>query len=138
MYERQTGERRTRSGSVYKRTRTVGEPLEGSHYASVVYNGEHRVRLHSKVYKHVETPLPATFLATLRYFTNQKMWDFMHLDDDGEWISEAILNGTLDVAHAGLYQPETCKDVFSTVVWVRCRATKKQIVVSFAEKSSHA
>jgi hypothetical protein len=90
------------------------------------------------VSKHVEAPPPENFLDALRSFTNQKMWDFMHLDDDGEWISEAIRNGTLDVAHDGSYQPEIRKDVCSTAVWVRCRATKKQMFVSFAEKSLHA
>ena len=66
------------------------------------------------------------------------MWDFMYLDDDGEWIMEAILNGTLGVAHDGLYQPKISKDVYFTTVWVCCRATKKHIFVSFAEKSLHS
>ena len=105
-----------RSGPFYERTRTVGEPAEGSNYASGVSNGEHRVKLHSKVSKYVEAPLPETFLDTLRSFTKQSMWDFMHLNDDREWISEAILNGTLDVAHDGSYQTEICKDVCSTAV----------------------
>ena len=107
MYNWRTGERRIRSGPVYERTRTVGEPAEGSHHAYVVSNGEHRLKLHSKVSKHVETPLQETFLDTLRYFTKQKMWEFMYLDDR-EWLSEAMLNGTLDVAHDDSYQPETC------------------------------
>ena len=38
-----------RNGPVYERTRTVGEPAEGSHYASVVPNGYHRVKLRYKV-----------------------------------------------------------------------------------------
>ena len=44
------------------------------------------------------------------------MWNFMHVDEDGEWIAEAILNDTLDVAHNGSYQPEITKDVCSTAV----------------------
>ena len=56
----------------------------GSPYASVVSNGEHRIKLHSKVYKHVDEPPQVTFLNTLVYFTNQKMWGFVHLDNDGE------------------------------------------------------
>ena len=71
---------------VYKRQRserrTVGETSECSHYASVVSNGEPRVKLHSKVSKHIEAPPPATFLDTLNYFTNQKMWDSMHLENN--------------------------------------------------------
>ena len=53
-------------------------------------------------------------------------------------ISEAILNGTLYVAYGGSYQPETRNDVCSTAVWVRCRATKKHMFVSFAKNSPHA
>ena len=76
---------------------------------------------------------------TLRSFTHQNMWDLsMYLDDDGDWILETILSGTLDVAHDGSYQPETSKDICSTTVWAQCGATKKQMFVSFAEKSLHA
>ena len=59
-----------RSGPAYERTRTVREPVEVSHYASIVSNGEHRVKLHSNMSKHVEAPPAATFLDTLRSFTN--------------------------------------------------------------------
>jgi hypothetical protein len=118
VYEQRTSDRRMRSGPVYERTRTVEEPDEGSHYASVVTHGDERAKIHSRVSKHVEAPPPENFLDALRSFTNHKMWDFMHLDDDGEWISEAIRNSTLDVAHDGSYQPETCKDICSTAVWV--------------------
>jgi hypothetical protein len=83
-YEQQTGEIGMRSCPVYKRTRTVEEPGEGSQDASVFSNGEHSVKVHSTESRHVETLLLATFLEKLRYFTNQKMWDFMHLDDNGE------------------------------------------------------
>ena len=47
----------------------------------------------------------------MRPFINQNMWDFIYLDDDGEWISEAIRNGTIDAAHDGSDQPETSKDM---------------------------
>ena len=71
-----------RSGLVHERIGTTGEPAVRSHYTSVVSNGEHRVKLYSKVSKHVEAPPPATFLDTLNYFTNQKMWDSMHLENN--------------------------------------------------------
>ena len=75
--------------------------------------------------KYVEGPLLERFLDTLRFFPSHNMWDFMCLDNDEEWIKVAILNGTLDVAQDGSYQPEITKDVCSTAVWVRCRAAKK-------------
>ena len=105
-----------RSGPVYERTRTMGEPAEGSYYASAVTHGDDRVKLHSRASKYVEVPLPENFLDTFRLFTNPNMWHFVYLDNDREWILEAILNGTLDVAHDGSYQPEISKDVCSTSV----------------------
>ena len=99
VYVPRTGERRTRSGPVYERERAVEEPAEGTHYATVTSHGNDRVKLHSKVFRYVGATSPDTFLDTLNSFTNQRMWNFMHVDEDGEWIAEAILNGTLDVAH---------------------------------------
>ena len=120
-----TGERRMRSGSVYERERTVEGPTKGTVYATVSSHGDDRVKLHSRVCKYVEATSPDNFLDTLKSFTNQRIWDFMHVDGDGEWITEAILNGTLDIAHDGSYQPEITNDVCSMAVWVRCRVTKK-------------
>ena len=114
-----------RSGSVYEREQTVNEPGEGTHYATVTSHGDDRVKLHSKAFKYVRATSPDTFLDTLKLFTNQRMWNFMHVDEDGEWIAEAICNGTLDVAHDRSYQPEITKDVCSTAVLVRCRVTRK-------------
>ena len=107
-----------RSGPVYEKTGTVGEPVEGSHYASVISHGDGRVKLHYRVSKYVKEPLPDVFLDALRAFTNQNMWDIMYLDDDRECILEAILNGTLDVAHDGSYQPEISNGICYTTVWV--------------------
>ena len=138
VYEQQTIERRIRSGPVYERTRTVVDPVEGSHYTHVISNGDDRVKLHSRVSKYVESPLSEKFLDTLISFTNQNMLDFMPLDDDREWISKAIHNNTLDVAHDGSYQPEIYKDSCFAAVWVQCRTTEKQTCISFAEKLWHA
>ena len=77
------------------------EHAEGSYYALIIRHRDDRVKMHFKMSKYVEVPLPENFLDTLRLFANQKMWDFMHLDDDREWISEEMRNDTLDVAHTG-------------------------------------
>ena len=62
----------------------MGEPAESPQYALVVTHGDTRVKLHSRVSKHVEVPLSEEFLDTLRLFTNENMWDLMHLEDDRE------------------------------------------------------
>ena len=89
------------------------------------------VKLHSRVATYVEAPPPENFLETFRLFTNQNMWDVMYGGGDGARITETLLNGTLDVAHDGSYQPEITKDICSTAVWFRCRATKKHLFASF-------
>ena len=137
-YEPRTDDRVIRSSPVYKRAGTVEYPAEGTWYTSVTPHGDNRVNLHYRVPKYVEGSFPENFLYTLRSFTNQNSWDFVYLDNDREWILEAICNDTLDVAHNGSYQPEISKNIYSTAVWVRCRATKKQRLVSFAEKSLYA
>ena len=73
-------------------------------------------------------PLQESFLDTLRLFINQNMWDFMYLDNDGEWITVAILNGTIDVAHDGSYQPEVTKNVCSTAVWFDAELPRQKYV----------
>ena len=79
-----------------------------------------------------------SFLDALSSFPNQNMWDPMYLDEDGEWILHALLNGTFVIAHDGSYQPEIKRNMYSAAVWVWCRARKKQMIVYFAEKSPHA
>ena len=62
----------------------------------------------------------------------------MRVDEDGEWMLEALLEGTLDIAHDGSYQPEIAKDVCSSAVLFRCRSTKSQLFTTFSEKSPDA
>ena len=62
----------------------------------------------------------------------------MRVDEDGEWILEALMEGTLDIAHDGSYQPEVTKDVCSTAILFKCRRTKRQLVTAFAERSPDA
>ena len=123
---------------MYKRAGMVTDPVEGTYSVSITFYGDNRVKFHSRASKYVEGSFPESFLHTLRLFTNQNMWDYMYLYDNREWITEAILNSTLDGVHNGSYQPEVTKYVCSTEVWVQCRATQRQIIVSVAEKSLHA
>jgi hypothetical protein len=40
----------------------VEEPAEGMHYATVTSHRDDRVKLHSRMAKYVEVPLPESFL----------------------------------------------------------------------------
>ena len=114
-----------------------GQP-PGGHYASVISFGEGKCKRHSLTKIFTEPEQPNNFLDALRSFPNQKMWSNMQLDEDGKWILEALMEGTLDIAHDGSYQPEVTKNVCSTAVLFRCRRTKRQLLTSFAEKSPDA
>ena len=46
-----------RNDLVYERTRTAGDPAEGSQYAYVISHGDERAKPHSRVSKYVEAPL---------------------------------------------------------------------------------
>ena len=76
---------------MYERVGTVEDPAEGLHYATVASYRDNRTKLHYRVSKYIEGPSPESFLDILRLFTNQHMWDFMYLGNDGEWITETIL-----------------------------------------------
>ena len=96
------------SDPMYERTNTVAELVEGIHYTAVTSHEDDRATLHSSVCKYIEVP------DTLISFTNQRTREFMYLEDDGEWITEALPSGTLAIAHTGSYQPEITQGVCST------------------------
>ena len=48
------------------------------------------------------------------------------------------MEGTLDIAHDGSYQPEVTKDVCSTAILFRCRRTKRQLFTALSERSPSA
>ena len=127
-----------RSGQLYEKTKEREGPAPGSHYASVTSFEENRCKYQSKVTRFSAPAQPVDFLETLRSHPNQEMWREMRVDEDGEWILEALLEGTLDIAHDGSCQPEISKDVCSTAVLFRCRNTKIQLFATFAEKSPDA
>jgi hypothetical protein len=111
VYMLRTGDREMRSVPVYTRDNMANGPAEGTHHASVTSHGVDRIKMHLRASVHVEPAPPNSFLGALRSFPNQKMWNHMYLDEDGEWIVHALLNGTLDIAHNGSYQPEITKEV---------------------------
>ena len=107
-----------RIGSVYKRDRTANESNKGAHYTSVSSRGVDRIKMYLRMSIHVEPASYKSFLDALRSFLNQNIWHHMYLDEDGGWIVHALLNGTLNIAYGGFYQPKIIKEVYYTAVWV--------------------
>ena len=123
---------------MYEKIDERGGPAPGSHYVSVTSFGEDRCKCQSKTARFCEPSQPTGFLETLRSYPNQGMWREMRVDGDGEWILDALMEGTLDIAHDGSYQPELSKNVCSTAVLFRCRRSKRQLFTTFAEESPDA
>ena len=138
VYVARVGRMEMQSGQVYEKTGERSGQAPGYYHTSIVSFGEEKYKRHSKVKKFHEPDQPRSFLDTLRSFPNQGMWEGMSVDKDGEWILEALMEGTLEIAHDGSYQPEVTKDVCSTAILFRCRRTKRRPFAAFAEKSSDA
>jgi hypothetical protein len=57
------------------------------------------------------------------------------MEDDGEWLYDALIGGTLEISHDGSYQVELAKDVCSCGVVFHCTATNKYANLTWAERS---
>ena len=66
------------------------------------------------------------------------MWTDTDLTEDMTWLANGIKNGTLTAVIDGSYDRHKDKGVCSAGWIVVCRATKKWIVGSFAERSTSA
>ena len=101
----------TGDNALYEMTEVRNGQAPGEHYASVIDFGEGKYKRHSTSRMFKEPEQPRSFLDTLHSFSNQKMWAGMSVDEDEEWILDALMEGTLDIAHDGSYQLEVTKDV---------------------------
>ena len=102
---RRTGVR-TRYGKKYDWVRTDPGGHPGNFYASITMSDETCAILHSTARVPEELPSPASFFKTLELFGNSSLWDNLSVDGDGEWIGQAVRNGSLYIAHNGSYMPE--------------------------------
>ena len=138
-YTRDIEGRQLCSELTYYRQQVLQNKDDHTHYASVIQCADDKFRIHSHVLAiQAEEVTPATSVETLQSYPTQEMWENLYVDDNGEWIEEGLMTGTLDIAHDGSYQPKTSTEVCLTAVWVRCRRTKKTLFCSFAEHSLHA
>ena len=90
-----------RSGRVYEKTGERNGQAPGEYHASVVFFGGKKYKRHSIVGKYHKPDQPRSFLDTLLSFPNQGMWEGMSVDEDGEWILEALMEGTLEIVYDG-------------------------------------
>jgi hypothetical protein len=58
------------------------------------------------------------------------------MDNDGEWLYNALVGGTLEISHIGSYQVELAKYICLCGAVFHCTATNKCADLMWAEKST--
>ena len=74
----------------------------------------------------------------LRSWHNPGLWNQLECDDDGWWIKDALLQGSLYLVSDGSYQRDVDPEVCSCAFTIRCRSTKKKLECTWVEKSPDA
>ena len=110
----------------------------GTKYASVDMRPNGDVMLHSTALIPQTLPVTQPFLQTLRTFPNQSMWKDLKMDEDGEWIGEALTAGTLVLVHDGSYNENLDPTKCSAAYIITCKKTKKRLQGTVVDKSESA
>lgn len=126
---------RTRSGSKYHKISTSPGLPPQSRFASVVNYACNTLSLHSTCPSTILSSHQQSLLDILFSFSNSTLWEDLHIDDDGEWLWQAILNGTLTSCNDGSFMKEKCKSSCSGAFILHCTATKKEARGCFVDKS---
>jgi hypothetical protein len=64
------------------------------------------------------------------------LWENMHINGDGEWIREGLLQGTISIAHDGSFTQEELVDLCSAAVIIFCSTSDQWAKVSVVECSN--
>ena len=126
--------------NIFTRTREKPNDASPSQLASVEKDrrGSLRVTHRSKPFQEQPAAEEDTLETTLLGWGGAWMWADTDLTGDMTWLAEGIKNGTLTAVADGSYDRHRDKEVCSAGWIVVCRATKKWITGSFAERSNSA
>ena len=80
--------------------------------------------------EHPRHPIPNI----LRSQTNPNLWKGLTCDEDGLWIRDALLDGTLYLSSYGLWQPEIDPSVSSCAFIVKCIESNQELKCTWVEK----
>jgi hypothetical protein len=81
------------------------------------------------------TPHKPTFLMKLQEGSQKQLWKSMQIAQDGEWILQAIENGTLLIAHDGSFMPHKNKSLCSAGIVLLCTQTCQIGTIKLCEKT---
>jgi hypothetical protein len=129
---------RTRSGRRYDKISTLPGQSSAPKYASIVNYASNHVTLHSTCPVYTSPTNTITFLTSIRSSPTQSLWSDLHIDGDGEWFVQGLLNDTIDACNDGSWMPDLDSHACSGAFIMRCRETNQEIRGCFTDKSRHA
>jgi hypothetical protein len=80
-------------------------------------------------------PNTTSFLDYVYSLRNQSLWDYLEIDDGGEWLLPSLLSGSLVICNDGSYMPKLSKTACSGAFILHCLATGKEIKGCFCDDS---
>jgi hypothetical protein len=66
-----------------------------------------------------------TVLQNMIDMDNSSLWLHIDIGETGNWIRDAIINGTLVTCHDGSYMSNLAPDVKAVALTICCKATKE-------------
>jgi hypothetical protein len=136
VYSRVPNANGTRSQNIFQFCHTSTKPPPCTLTASIIPICTNQVTLHSVNRMKQDTTLhKPTFLTKLREGSQKQLWKSMHIPQDGEWILQAIKNGTLLIAHDGSFMPHKNKSLCSAGIVLLCTQTCQIGTIKLCEKT---
>lgn len=114
----------TRSGRTYSRVQMVASILAGTRRATVTWTarGESIVEGHAPV-RCCDVPRPMTLREIFESWGEEWVWRNVEIDDEGEWLAEAISQGTVILVCDGSFKPRESRKLGAAAWILECQAT---------------
>ena len=138
FFEPDSSPRSTRSGAKYKKKGTAPGFPPATHYASIRNYTSNSVTLHSTVLMPQPPSNTTSFLDYVYSLRNQSLWDYLEIDDGGEWLLPSLLSGNLVICNDGSYMPKLSKTACSGAFILYCTVTGKEIKGCFCDDSPNS
>ena len=139
IYKPAAGGRESRSGNYYVPVEEFDQPVPPrDKYVTATKTTEDRVRAtHEQAIKY-EVEEQTTVLQNLLDMENTNMWLHVDVGETGNWIRDAIVNGTLVTCHDGSHMINLAPDVNAAALTICCTKTRKTGKIQAAERNREA
>ena len=139
QFIREDSGRTTRYGARYRlQEEEIDDPIFNSRLSTMGNESGDTIQFHSAwTIKAPPTPSQRpTLIERINRHENQSLWTNLHMDDDGEWLYDALIGGTLEISHDGSYMNELARDVCACGVVFHCTEMNKFADLTWAERLS--